>query len=50
MSGHYGFLSEKWGARESMDVRQNWAGTTFGKAFNVSEPQFPQLEMQVRVC
>ena len=33
-----------------MDVRQTWARTTFGKAFNVSEPQFPQLEMQVIVC
>ena len=50
MSGHYGFLSEKREVRDSMDIRQNWARTTFGKAFNVSEPQFPQLEMQVRVC
>lgn len=33
-----------------MDVRQTWARATFGKAFNVSEPQFPQLEMQVIVC
>lgn len=35
---------------ENMDDRQNWARTTFAKAFNVSEPQFPQLVMQVIVC